>query len=263
VIREKDGLVFITASNLERVGVRHAFVGRRGGVSQGAFDSLNLGLFTEDRAEHVAENDRRFRRVFSVSALIRGRQVHGREVLVVDRLVGDEKSWQQTESDAIITNQPGVALAVLTADCAPMVLYDPAQRVAGIAHAGWRGACLRVAAAAVEAMEKRFGSRPEELLAGIGPGIGPCCYPVDRPVIEAAEQAFGAETARLIRRGAEDQRVFDLIAANRLVLEQAGLAPGNIETTDLCTSCRPDLFFSHRRDRGRTGRQINFVMLES
>ena len=261
MIREPDGVTFITAANLDRAGVQHGFVGRRGGISEGAFASLNLGRFTADRPGSVAENELRFGRAFGIKTLIRVRQVHGREVLVVDRAAQDEKSWPPIERDAIITNQPGVALAVLTADCVPIVLYDPARRVAGIAHAGWRGTCLKTAAATVEAMAQRFGSRPREILAGIGPGIGPCCYPVDAPVIRAAEQAFGADTAKVICRGDDRAPVFDLPAANRLVLEQAGLAPGNIESADLCTSCRADLFFSHRRDRGRTGRQINFVMI--
>jgi hypothetical protein len=263
VIREQDGMVFVTASNLDAAGARHAFVGRAGGVSEGAFASLNLGLFTEDRPENVTENERRFCRAFGVKTLIRVRQVHGREVLVVDRAVGDEKIRRQTECDAIITDQPGVALAVLTADCVPIVLYDPRPRIAGIAHAGWRGTCLKTAAAAVEAMHQRFGCRRQNLLAGIGPGVGPCCYTVDEPVIRAAAESFGSDTAKVICRRDDHAPVFDLIAANRLILEQAGLAPGNIESVDLCTSCRPDLFFSHRRDRGKTGRQINFVMLES
>ena len=261
MIREKDGIVYVSAANLEKAGVRHAFVGRGGGVSEGAFAGLNLGLFTEDRAERVAENERRFCRAFGVKTLIRVRQVHGREVLAVDRAVEDEKLWRKTERDAIITNQAGAALAVLTADCVPVILYDPARRVAGIAHAGWRGTCLKAAAAAVEAMQKWFNCRPGDILAGIGPGIGPCCYTVEGPVIRAAEESFGADTSKVICHRDDHTPVFDLIAANRLILEQAGLAPGSIETTDLCTSCRPDLFFSHRRDRGKTGRQINFVML--
>jgi polyphenol oxidase len=263
VIRERDGIMFVASANLEKAGVQHGFVGRAGGISQGAFASLNLGLFTEDRPENAAANERRFREVFGVKTLIRVRQVHGREVLVADRAVEDEKTWRQTESDAIITDQPGVALAVLTADCVPIVLFDPRRRVAGIAHAGWRGTCLRVAAATVEAMEKSFGSQARDIMAGIGPGVGPCCYRVDEPVIRAAEESFGSATAKVIFRRDDRSSVFDLLAANRLVLEQAGLTPGNIESIDLCTSCRPDLFFSHRRDRGRTGRQINFVMLES
>jgi len=263
MIRERNGIVFVTAANLEQAGVRHGFVGRAGGISQGNFASLNLGLFTEDRPENVAENEQRFCQALGVQTLVRVRQVHGRKVLVVDGAVADEKSRRQTESDAIITDQPGVALAVLTADCVPIILFDPARRVAGIAHAGWRGTCLQVAAATVESMEKRFGSRPREILAAIGPGVGPCCYTVDEPVIKAAEESFGAEASHLIRRDHGQAPVFDLLAANRLTLEQAGLLPEHIESSDLCTSCRPDLFFSHRRDRGKTGRQINFVMLQS
>ena len=261
MIQERSGLVWISLPNLEKAGAVHGFVGRRGGVSSGAFAGLNLGLCTEDRPQAVAENDRRFRRAFGVRTLIRARQVHGREVLVVDRAVLEEQSWWSRESDAIVTDQPNTALAVLTADCVPIVLFDPKRRVAGIAHAGWRGTCLQVAGAAVRAMAEGFGSRAEDILAGIGPGIGPGCYPVDGPVIRAVEESFGDAAADLLRPAPESRRFLDLAAANRRVLIQAGVPEERIESADLCTSCREDLFFSHRRDQGRTGRQINFVML--
>jgi len=262
MIEEKQGIAFVSLPGLKQAGAVHGFIGRQGGVSEGEFRSLNLGIRTQDRPEAVAENDRRFRRAFGIPSLVRVRQVHGREVLVVDRKVKDEKAWWQVERDAVITDQPGVALAVLTADCVPIVLFDPERRAWGIAHAGWRGTCLRTAAAAVEAMTERFGSEPRDILAGIGPGVGPCCYPVDGPVIRAVEESFGEEADELMRPAPGGRRFLDLVEANCRVLRKAGIAPEHLEKADLCTSCRADLFFSHRRDRGRTGRQINFVMME-
>lgn len=261
MMQKQNSITYLALPGLTQAGAIHAFVGRQGGVSEGEFESLNLGRFTADRPSAVAENEQRFRRAFGIRKLIRARQVHGREVVVVDRPVENESEWGGHEADVLVTDQPGVALAVLTADCVPVVLFDPVRKVAGIAHAGWRGVCLRAPAAGVETMERRFGSRPEEMLAGIGPGIGDCCYEVDGPVIQAVAETFGRAAEPLLVPAGEGKMFFNLGAAIVRILVQAGLAPARIEQVDLCTSCRADLFFSHRRDRGRTGRQINFVRL--
>lgn len=178
------------------------------------------------------------------------RQVHGADVVVAERggLAG--------AADVLVADRPGLPLAVFTADCLPIVLYDPRGRRLAVAHAGWRGTARSVARAAVEALA-RLGSAPGALVAAVGPSIGPCCYEVDRPVIEPLSAAFpGVWESWVIPRGRDaggtERWMLDLWRANLHQLLAAGLSPGRIDDLRLCTSCRLDLFFSYRRGaRGR------------
>ncbi|HEU4365377.1 MAG TPA: peptidoglycan editing factor PgeF, partial [Candidatus Krumholzibacteria bacterium] len=174
-----------------------------------------------------------------------------------------------------VTNVPDTPLVTLTADCAAVVLFDPAHEAIGIAHAGWRGAVSRVAAATVARMREAFGSLPGELIAAIGPSIGPCCYEVGPEVIDAVSAAFPGDARELLQEpdmasaGSfrasvnEDRKHFDLWRANELVLMEAGVPDEQIELSDLCTSCRTDLFYSHRAERGNTGRFGALVTLHT
>jgi YfiH family protein len=170
------------------------------------------------------------------------------------------------DTDALVTSTPDTPLVILTADCAAVLLWDPARNAVGIAHAGWRGTVARVVAATVARMRASFGSNPRDLLAAIGPSIGPCCYEVGAEVIDAVVAAFPGDAGELLQHpdmasaGSfrasvnEDRRHFDLWRANERVLVEAGVAEANIEVAGLCTSCRTDLFYSHRAERGNTGR---------
>jgi YfiH family protein len=149
------------------------------------------------------------------------------------------------EGDALIENQPGSVVAVKTADCIPILLVDERQRAVAAVHAGWRGTAARIAAHAVAAMSRRFGTRPEDLHAAVGPGIGKCCYEV------------GAEVAA--RFGGQGRGHIDLPAANRRQLEEAGVTPERVYASNLCTMCRPQEFDSFRRDQEAAGRMYSFA----
>jgi YfiH family protein len=151
----------------------------------------------------------------------------------------------------MVTDRPGLALTMRFADCAPILLYDPVHHAAGIAHAGWRGTVLSAAASVVETMRAAFGTRPQDVQAGIGPSIGPDRYQVGEEVAAAVQGAF-EQTEGLIRRAGDGTTYLDLWAANRLALERAGV--GQIEVAGLCTATRTDEFYSHRAESGRTGR---------
>lgn len=238
---------------------------RHGGVSAGPFATLNLGRSGGDDPAAVGTNRERVAALVGARAgdLCFGRQVHGAGVAVVTRADGG-RAFDGT--DALITREIGVPVVILTADCAAVVLYDPVRRAVGIAHAGWRGTVARIAAATVARMGDVFASRPQDLLAAIGPSIGPCCYEVGREVIDAVSGEFPGAADELLQepdmasagsfRAAvnEDRKHFDLWAANELVLTDAGVDPSHIEPSRLCTSCRTDLFYSHRAERGNTGR---------
>ena len=182
-------------------------------------------------------------------------QVHGREVIGigVDRRGqgGPLGSTSLGRADAIMTATPGVAVMTLHADCLPIILADPGVPAVAAIHAGWRGTVLDAAPNAVRAMQEAFGTAPADLQAGIGPSIGPERYQVGEEVVDAVRAAFGTPGG-LIARAADGSAYLDLWAANRLALERAGV--GQIEVAGICTATRTDEFFSHRAERGHTGR---------
>jgi YfiH family protein len=208
-------------------GATALFTTRRGGVSEGRYASLNLGLLTDDEPDHVAANRERVRAHAGAERLAQGRQVHGTRV-VVDGQGGEE-------ADGQVTTRPGVAAIVLVADCLPVALAGP--DAAGMVHAGWRGLSDGVLEAGVAAMG---GAGP--VAAAIGPGIGPCCYEVGDDV----RAVFGT-TARTL----------DLKAVARERLRGVGIM--EVYDCGLCTACDAERFFSHRRDRGLTGRQAGLA----
>ena len=212
-----------------------AFSTRRGGVSKAPFDTLNLGRLTDDQPEHVVENRRRLcAKLGTDPELLRyGRQVHG---AAVRRAAGTGEP-----GDGLWTDTPGEPLLVFTADCLPVAIARANGGSPAVAalHVGWRGLLAGIVANAVTALGNA------RLAAAIGPGIGPCCYEVGDEVAGPFRDRYGADVLR-------DRRL-DLWTAAERALNAAGVA--DVNRTDLCTSCNPDLFFSHRRDAGRTGRQ--------
>lgn len=248
-----DGVGFWRVALLEQwqwpVAIRAVFSSRTGGVSEGPFSSLNLSTGVGDDPRAVAQNRRRLAAAagFDPAACARVQQVHGRQVCTVP----GPGAWG--EADALITSVPGTVLCVRTADCVPIYVIDPRARVAGLAHAGWRGTAADVVGALVATMATAFGCRPADLLGAVGPAIGPCCYEVDAPVITALEKAATWSGGVLKTTGPDHARL-DLWDANRRRLLDAGLAPDRVAVAGICTACHPDLLFSHRRDGGRTGR---------
>jgi YfiH family protein len=174
--------------------------------------------------------------------------VHGAEV---DRVTGADNGAWRPRVDGLITDEPGCALTMNYADCTPIFVYDPVRRAIGLGHAGWQGAMKDLPGALVGAMQAAFGSRPADLLAAIGPCIGPCCYEVGEPVVSQIHHHFPNKPDLLQDNGGPRPH-FDLPAANRQRLQAAGVR--QIQSSGLCTACRTDLFFSHRAEKGTTGR---------
>ncbi len=256
-LRSKDAVRYFSSDILDGYGfVTHAFLTRWGGISEGRFSNLNFSSREGDLVNHVNRNFQIIGSAFHVPQFIWMRQVHGDRVLVVDGK-GTEK-LEPPQADAVITREGGLGLCIKTADCAPILMMDPRKRVIGAVHAGWRGTSLRIAAKTVEMFQSAFSSKPSDLIAAIGPCIGACCYEVDRVVYDAMPQADREVGFRIKEDG---KWMLDLAAANRAHLLEAGLFPGRISTATVCTACREDLFFSHRREGGPTGRQLNFIQL--
>lgn len=259
----KGAIEYLETEELSAPGfVTHAFCTRRGGVSTGPYSSLNLGFLAGDRVEDVRRNQTLVEEAFGIpdGRLMLMRQVHGDRIRVLN---GDGPLPEgPPECDGLISDRPGVALGIRTADCVPIFFADRARRIIGAAHAGWRGTALGIAARMVETLAGRFSSHREDLLALIGPAIGPCCYQVDAPVFEAFSAMPGADL--FLRPCKELGRwMLDLALANRLQIREAGVPSKNIFSAGLCTACRQDLFFSHRAGGGRAGRQINLLMLHA
>ena len=254
-----------------------AFLGRKGGISEPPYDSLNLSNRVGDKEESVTENKKIVSAAFNINPkdMVCVKQVHGDFVYILDS--EDKKGYEEVEADAIITGLKNVAIGILTADCVPVLIYDPIKRAAGISHAGWKGAALGIASKTVKAMTDEFGSNPSDILAAIGPSIGVCCYDVNSDVENEFRKRY-IDASLYIKNSPSPQPSpppkaegegekktgprLDLKGMNLLDLMQAGLKKENISISSICTSCRNDLFFSYRKDALITGRQMSFVMLK-
>lgn len=251
---QKNGqLEYLTA---EGIAAPHCFTTRLGGVSQGHLQSLNIGTSRGDDPENVLENYRRLGNSlgFDIHNLVLSRQTHSDIVHVVtekDRGAG-LFAPPLPDCDGLVTNTPGIALVVFTADCTPILFWDSETHAVGAAHAGWRGTASGIAARVVEAMGREYGSKPENIRAAIGPNIGYCHFETDEDVPQAIRAAFGPEAEAWITSNGE-KYFLDLKAINRLVLNRAGVE--TVEMSDACTVCQCDRFWSHRVTKGLRGSQ--------
>lgn len=251
-LRQRAGLRVLAWPALDGLGAEAIVTTRDGGVSTGAYATLNLSFSVGDRPANVVENRRRAAAAVGAGLgdLVFATQVHGAAVHVVtsaDRGRGAATPGDTVAAaDALVTSDPGPVLAVLVADCVPIVLYDPRARVLGCVHAGWRGTVARAAGAALAAMETR-GARPGNVLACLGPAIGPDRYQVGAEVAGAAREAFGQR--QFLRPDGTGAWLFDLWAANRFLLREAGVADRNIHVAGVPTGPVPGLFFSDRTAR--------------
>lgn len=252
ITRKKDKLEYLTA---EGITAAHCFTTRHGGVSTGSQSSLNLAIGRGDSLENVEQNLRILGNAlgFDPAKLVMTMQIHSDIVRVVtDADCNGPCHRNYPQCDGLVTNTPGVALLIFTADCTPLLFHDPVTGAVGAAHAGWRGTAKGIGARVVEAMVRSFGSRPEDIRAAIGPNVGQCHFETDADVPEAMTAAFGDEVKQYIEKKGEKYHL-DLKAINALVLRRAGVR--HIEISDACTMCQPNRFWSHRVTRGDRGSQ--------
>ena len=249
--RTRNGVTFLSADGFEAVGgVAHGFSTRLGGVSTGIYESMDLGTTRGDEPGHVRENYRRFFAAIGADAdsIAMSNQIHSdlvRPVTCPD-VKRDLYDVETYEVDGLVTDIPGVSLVVFGADCLPVLFYDPVRRVAAAAHAGWRGTAAGIVERAVEKMAF-YGSRPEDILAAIGPGISRCCFETHEDVPNAMMAAFSTPVLKYLHIQENGKYSVDLKGINAMRLEKAGIPTENIGVCELCTSCHPDLFWSHRQ----------------
>lgn len=254
MLKTSGKITYYSSPNLESFpGLVHAFLGRTGGVSTGHLASLNMGRREDDTPENLKENRRRVADAFGmdVERIFTVSQVHSDRIVTIDNPDVRPEEVKSQEADAIITNVKGISIGILTADCVPVLLYDHKRGVMAAVHAGWRGTAMKISKKCVKEMQERFGTDPKDIATAIGPAIGLCCYKVNDDVVMAVGNIDK------VTRPCEFHWCLDLPKANLLHLEEAGVK--DIDLSSICTSCRTDLFFSHRREDGRTGRQLSFI----
>lgn len=239
----------------------HGITTRKGGVSEGALGSLNMGRRALDSPENVIENQRRVAEALGVSpgSFVFSDQVHGTRIHEVNL---NNRFEPVCEADGLMTDIPGVTLATLYADCMPIMVYDPEHLAIGMAHAGWRGTAQAIGPKLIQAMASRYGSKPENLLAALGPAIGTCCFEVGDEVVSTFKgmDALKDDSEWLdLKRGKPH---VDLNRINTVLLIRGGINPLAIRSTSLCTRCNPDLLYSYRRDEGDTGRMAALMALQ-
>ncbi|WP_019909338.1 peptidoglycan editing factor PgeF [Paenibacillus sp. HW567] len=250
------------------------FTGRQGGIGKAPYDSFNCAFHVGDQPEDVLGNRSLLAESlgFTLQDWTCGEQTHGKDIAVVkaeDRGRGSlDRASAFQATDGLLTDVPGVLLTSFYADCVPLYFYDPHHQAVGLAHAGWKGTVAEIASAMVSRMESVYGSRPQDILAGIGPSIGDCCYEVDdyvmnhvrRLEVELAGIAYGAGQD-LYKKSEADagKSMLNLKEMNRRIMIKAGILPTHIECTSWCTSCNHDLFFSYRKENGVTGRMTSWI----
>jgi len=195
----------------------------------------------------------------AVRAVVSVNQVHGTDVLVIDRPVADAQTFEGGW-DALITDQPGVLLTVRTADCVPVLIHDPVHGVAAAVHAGWRGAVAGIVPTTLAMMRRRFGSQPASLRMSIGPSVGSCCYEVDEPVLSRLRAGY-ADWRSLVQETKPGAARLNLRGLVRGQAQSAGVREDGIYSVSLCTSCHSDLFYSYRRDGTARGTMVSGIML--
>lgn len=263
-----NGVIFRTAQVLTSAGgVVHGFSTRAGGVSTGVWASMNLGTTRGDQPENVRENYRRFCLAVGAdpSSIVMSNQVHGNDVRVVtwaDRK-HDLYAPEGYDTDGLVTDIPGVALTIFSADCIPILFYDPVRKVIAAAHAGWAGTAKGIAARTVEKMTDIYGCDPAHILAAIGPGISKCCFETHADVPNAMTGAMGASALPYIAMCSGGTYKVDLKGLNSMLLQKAGLLVEHISADSDCTLCNPGKYWSYRAhgdDRGSMAAMIQMTV---
>ena len=267
-INQEDSIPYLTFPRIEQAGhFLAAFSTRKGGVSSGIYQSMNLNYKQGDDPENVRENFRRIADSMGVRMedMVYTDQTHTANVRMVtekDKGKGVILPKDYHDVDGIITDRPGLILVGSFADCVPLFFADPVHKAVGLSHAGWRGTVSKIGKVTVEMMGENYGSRPEDLICVIGPSICVDCYEVSQDVAEAFQQAFSKpQAADILTEKGNGKYQLDLWKANAHVLKDSGILPEHIAISGLCTRCNSDLLWSHRATGGKRGGLCGFISI--
>ena len=267
-VKENRGVTYLSFPILEDTGlVSHAFSTRLGGVSKGDFATMNFSFTRGDDRDDVLENYRRMAVALGVDRerMVLTWQTHTtnvRRVTEEDEGKGIVRDRDYRDVDGLITDIPGITLVTFFADCVPLYFLDPVHKAIGLSHSGWRGTVKRMGQVTVDAMKEAFGTRPEDIIACIGPSICGDCYEVGEEVADEFADAFHEKYHDVILLKKQNGKYqLDLWKANEIVLKEAGIKGDNLAVTNICTYCNPQLLFSHRRTAERRGNLCAFLSL--
>ena len=267
-ITEKEVLPLLHYPILEETGiVEHCFTTRLGGVSEGVCSTLNLSFSRGDDPAAVMENYRRVAKTFEKTAddFVCTDQTHTTNVLQVgkkEKGYGVTREKPYTDVDGLITVEPGVILSTFYADCVPLYFVDPVHKAIGLSHSGWRGTVGRMGQKTLEAMNIAYGTRPEEVIAAIGPSICQDCYEISADVAEHFYEEFPDHGEEILINKGNGKYQLDLWKTNEIVLLEAGIMPEHLAVTNICTCCNAEVLFSHRASHGKRGNLAAFLMLK-
>lgn len=252
ILKNDEGLKFYISKNLNNISfIKHFFSTKIGGVSEGVYNSLNLGIYTDDNKENISVNFNKI--LFSAgmqnNKVVYLKQVHGDRFYIVDD--NNYNNIIGLDGDALITKSKDIAIGVFTADCVPIILVDRYQKIIAVVHAGWKGTQLKIVSKVLNHIIKEMGAKPENIFAAIGPSIGQCCFEVKKDVAEMFNYKIQTQGKFYV----------DLWKENIKQVIDIGIPETNIECENLCTMCGSELFFSYRRDNGDTGRQGTFIQI--
>ena len=271
--RMNDGMEYLVFPELEKTGiVSHLFSTRLGGVSRGCYGESNFSYTRGDLREAVDENYRRVAQILghgrTLDDFVSTYQTHTTNVRLVteeDRGKGTVRQRDYTDMDGLITDVPGIILVTYHADCTPLYFVDPVHRAIGLSHSGWKGTAGRMGQKTLEAMNRAFGTRPEDCICGIGPSICGDCYEIGEDVAQIFRDSF-ADTdllqKQILRAKENGKYLLNLWQANRMILENAGVPSAQISVTDICTCCNPEYLFSHRKAHEKRGNLAAFLTLK-
>lgn len=254
-LRQSGEIAYYTIDLLEETGlVKHCFTTKRGGVSKGHYESMNLRFHCDDAPENVRKNFSRLADAIGVDvhSMVCSNQVHESQVVRVGRAdCGNGLFFENRfeSADALMTNEPGVTLVTFYADCVPIYFLDPVKRVIALAHSGWKGTVSRIGAKTVERMHAVYGTDARDVLCAIGPSIGVCHFEVGDEVAECFMQEFGAS----VLEKHQNRYHVNLQKAVADTLLASGILPEHLEDSGICTYCNSDLLFSHRKTAGKRG----------
>lgn len=258
-----NGVPYLSYPLLEKTGaVKHGFSTKLGGVSTGSCATMNISTTRGDDPEAVAENRRRIGAAIGVRPedMTYTHQTHTTNVAVVR---AEDRGRRFLETDGMVTNVPGICLVTFYADCVPLFLVDPVKKAIGLSHSGWRGTVGKMGKVTVQAMMREYGSRPEDIVAAIGPSICQDCYEVSEDVIDRFRDSFNeAVWPKLFYRKENGKYQLDLWRANEEVFLETGIRRENLAVTNLCTHCNQEVLFSHRATGEKRGNLSAFLALK-
>ncbi len=264
----KEEAPFLEFGSLNEIPfIKHGFSTRLGGVSEGIFSSMNLGYGRGDKDENVLENFHRMGNALGirVESMVHSKQTHTTNVMIVNEEHmgnGVLRPNSLEDIDGLVTNVPGVCLVTSYADCVPLYLVDPVNKVIGLSHSGWRGTVNKIGSETIRLMKEEFDCKPEDIIVAIGPSICQSCYEVSEDVINEFKNAFTADNwCELFYKKDNGKYQLDLWKSNELIFLEAGISKDHISITNICTCCNSEILFSHRASHGERGNLAAFLAM--